>query len=183
MATVEPVPMRSQVVGFGGVLHRDLVNFLQTLRTLLSRVIVRVGASNLTAQAATIAATDIAAPALLQNVLHRVTYSLRITQAATVSSSATLTLGWTTNSVSCTQSFAAVTGNTTATQQSGSIVIFPDAASSVNYSVAYASVGATSMTFALDVLLDVLPYRNEDSLCRTCSLDRHEQLCFRPILK
>ena len=157
MAVVEPVPVRSPVLGLNGVLHREIVNFLQTLRTLLSRVIVRIGSTSLTAQDATIATTAIDAPSLIQNVLHRVSYSLRITQAATVSSSATVTLGWTTNSVSCTQAFTAVTGNTTATQQSASIVIFPDAATSVTFGVVYASVGATSMTYALDVLLDVLP--------------------------
>lgn len=156
MAELEPVPMRSPVLGLKGVLHREIVRFLNTLRTWVSRTAQQMGAVSLSGQDATIAATAIDAPAV-QNVLHRVSYSLRITQAATISSSATVTLGWTTNSVSCSQAFAAVTGNTTATQQNGSIVIFPDAATSVTYGVVYASAGATPMTYSFDARLDVLP--------------------------
>ena len=139
-----------------GLLHRTYVRFLNTLRTLLSRTSVQVGATAMTAQSATISTTAVATPEL-QNVLTRVSYSLRITRAATTSSSATLTLGWTTNSVSCTQAFAAVTGNTTGTQQSGTIVIFPDVATSVTYAVVYASAGATTMQYALDVRVEALP--------------------------
>ncbi len=156
MAQIEPVPIRSQVVDERGVFHRNIVRFLNTLRQLLSLTSIQTGAVSLSAQDATIAATAIPAPET-QNVLQRVTYSLRITQAATVSSSATVTIGWTTSSVSCSQAFAAVTGNTTATQQNDSVVIFPDAATSITYGVVYASVGATVMQYALDVRLDELP--------------------------
>jgi len=148
--------MRSPVLGLGGVLHREIVRFLNTLRGLLSRTSQQVGAVEVAAEDATIATTAIDTPTL-QNALYQATYSLRIVTPGTVSSSATLTLGWTTNSVSCSQAFTALTGNTTATQQSGMAVMFPDAATSVTYALAYASVGATAMTYDLDIRLDVLP--------------------------
>lgn len=154
---IEAVPMRSPVLGLEGRLHRELARFLDTLRRLLGLTSEQVGAVALTAQDATIAATAIIPAVSVHNVLSRVSYSLQITRAATVSSSATLTIGWTRNSVSCSQAFAAVTGNTTATQQNGVIVIYPDAGASVTYGVVYASVGATTMLFALDVRLDELP--------------------------
>jgi hypothetical protein len=157
MAVVPPVPVRSPVVEtISGVLHRELVRFLNTLREWLGNTSQQVGTVELEAQGAAIVTTNVPT-ATLQTGLYRASYSLRITQAATVSSSATLTLGWTSNSVSCSQSFTAVTGNTTATQQSGSITINVDTATSVTYAVAFASVGATSMQYALDVRLEELP--------------------------
>lgn len=166
MADIPPVPMRSPVLGhspsdperkqpFLAVLSKDLVNFLNTLRGLLGSAAQFIASVGLDTQSATIVTT--AMPGTLQEGLVRVTYSLRISRAATVSSSAQLTLGWTTNSVSCTQTFAAVTGNTTATQQSGSIMVFTDAGSTISYAVVYASVGATSMQYSLDVVAEDIP--------------------------
>jgi hypothetical protein len=156
MANVVPVPIRSKVVEAAGVLTRDLVRFLDTLRNWLSQTTRQVAAVELTAQAAAITTTSIPTP-VLETGLYRATYSLRITQAATSSSSAAVTFGWTTNAVSCSQAFAAVTGNTTASQSSGSVTVAVDTATAVTYAVAYSSTGATAMTYALDVRLEVLP--------------------------
>jgi hypothetical protein len=87
--------------------------------------------------------------------LYRVSVYLRITQAASVSSSATVTITWTDDGVACSYAYPAVTGNTVA-----SVLVAPpllldvEQSSPVSYSVAYASVGGTSMIFKIAVVLE-----------------------------
>jgi len=158
MAEVEAVPMRSPVLepGKSGLMRREFVRFLDTLRRLIGLTAQQQGAVELTAQSASIVTTDIPLPSV-QEGLYRLSYSLRITQAATVSSSAALAFSWTTSGVSCSQAFTAVTGNTTASQTSDMITVSVDASTAIRYAVAYSSVGATSMMFAVDVRAEVLP--------------------------
>lgn len=109
----------------------------------------------LTAQGAAIATTSINTGSLSAG-LYRVSYYARITRAATTSSSLTVTLRFTDGSVACAYSGAAITGNTTATFQSGSQVFHIDAASTISYETAYASVGATSMQYSLYIVVEQL---------------------------
>lgn len=88
--------------------------------------------------------------------LYRVSYYLRITQAATTSSSAEVTLRWTDGGVTPTFTGAAVNGNTTTSYQSGSVVLHADDISSIEYRVTYASVGATPMRYRLEILVEEL---------------------------
>lgn len=86
--------------------------------------------------------------------LVRVSWVLRIVQAATVSSSATVTVGWTDGGQAMTSSGAAVTGNTVATGQSGEVLVRRDATTDVTIAVSYASSGATPMLYDLDVITE-----------------------------
>lgn len=137
---------------FLAVLGKDLVRFLNVIRGLLDSAIQLVGSASVTAQGASIATTTLVDTE--ETGLYRTTFSLRITQAATVSSSAQVTLGWTQASVSATQTFAAVTGNTTATQQSDSVTVLSDAGTPITYAVVYASVGATPMLYSFDAFVE-----------------------------
>lgn len=160
MAILPPVPMRSPVLegrtALTAVLHREMVRFFDTLRQWLSQTGQQVGAVALEAQGAAVVTTVVPA-STLDGALYRASYSLRITQAATTSSSAAVTFGWVSSGIPCSQAFVAVTGNTTASQSSDIITIDVDSATSVTYAVAYTSVGATSMTYAVDVRLERLP--------------------------
>jgi hypothetical protein len=106
---------------------------------------------------ATVAATAFPASTTLAAGMYRVTYAMWVTRAATVSSSLTFTAAWTNNLQSFTQSGSALTGNTLTTQQNGSFVFSIDSSSDVTYQITYASVGATTMTYAYDVRLESLP--------------------------
>lgn len=158
MAEVEAVPMRSPVLepGKSGLMRREFVRFLDTLRRLIGLTAQQQGAVELTAQSAAIVTTDIPLPTV-QEGLYRLSYSLRITQAATTMSSCGVTFGWVTNAISCSQVFDLLVGNTTASQTSDSITVSVDAASAITYAVSYSSTGATAMTYALDVRAEVLP--------------------------
>lgn len=92
--------------------------------------------------------TDALAPGLYQ-----VQYYARITTAAGVSSSLTVTISWTDGSVACSFSGAAMTGNTTGTLQTNTLLIEIDQASPVSFSTTYASNPAGAMEYKLLIVL------------------------------
>ncbi len=116
---------------------------------------VSVGTFQRTALAAAITATaldvlDGEAP------LVRVSWVLRVVQAATVSSALQVTIGWTDAAQAMTTSGASVTGNTVATGQQGSVLVRHTPRTDITVAVTYTSVGATPMQYDLDVITEVL---------------------------
>ena len=107
-----------------------------------------------TAENSSIATTSLPTDGDLSAGLYRVTFYARITTAAGVSSSLTVNFGWTDGAVSQTHSGAAMTGNTTTTWQTGSILIYVDAATPITYSTTYASNAAGAMFYQLFVTLE-----------------------------
>lgn len=88
--------------------------------------------------------------------LYRVNLYARITRAATVSSSLQPTFRWTEGGIALSRTYAAVTGNTTTTYL---VDVFPvriDANTALTYETAYASVGATTMQYSLEVAVERL---------------------------
>jgi hypothetical protein len=123
----------------------------QTLETFAGRVGETVA---LTAQAASIAATDMSGGALSTG-LYRISYYTRITQAASVSSSLDVTLDWQDGGVTVAFTGATIAGNTITSFQSYSLpLIFVDAASPVRYSTTYASAGLSAMNYSLYIVLE-----------------------------
>lgn len=103
---------------------------------------------SLTGKTAAISATAIPLGTLAAG-RYRVAWYARVTTAAGVSSSLTVTLSWTEGAAALSISGAAMTGNTTTTVQSGVIEIQVDAASAISYATAYASNPATAMVYQL----------------------------------
>mgnify|MGYP001579345872 CR=1 FL=1 len=91
-----------------------------------------------------------------QRVLYRLSWSQRVIRAATTSSALTTTVTWTDGAVTQTESGALMNGNTTATQQSGSILLWVDKNTTPTLSTTYASVGATAMQYDLTVTVEQL---------------------------
>ena len=85
--------------------------------------------------------------------LFRVSWFLRVTQAATTSSSVAVSLTFT-DGVAVTITGAAVTGNTTTTIQQQTVLVRCDAGTALSYSTTYSSVGATAMQYALSVTVE-----------------------------
>ena len=108
----------------------------------------------LVAQAASIGLTSIVP--LAAEGLYRVCWHLRVTQAASTSSSLQVALTTTEGGITCVQSGTAVTGNTTATVQSGTLIVRPDASTPIAFSTTYGSVGATPMQYRLDLRVESL---------------------------
>lgn len=131
-------------------------SWLQALAQQTDAAPFRLQTVSLDGQGAAIATTSVPIASLALG-LYRITYALRITRAASSSSSATVTIGWIAGTVACSQAFAAVTGNTTDTVQSGSLLVRGDANAPITYAVAYASSGGTSMLFSIDLVVEAIP--------------------------
>jgi hypothetical protein len=157
-ASSAPAPIRDDVLSSLEVRKLSLtwIQWFTQVYTSLKAAVRNIGSVSLEAQASSSASTEIQTPTLSAG-LYQVSYAARITQAATSSSSLTVTILWTDGGVACSQAGVALTGNTTSTQQSGFLLLQADAGSTVRYSTTYASSGATPMQYQLAVRLGVAP--------------------------
>lgn len=127
--------------------------WFQLFPATFASIVNKLNTVTLSTQSAAITATAFEGGTLVAGN-YRFSYCARITQAATTSSSLTVTFAWTEGGVAQSYSGSAITGNTTATRQSNTQMIRVDADTSVTYSTAYASVGATAMNYSLDILFE-----------------------------
>lgn len=155
-------PKRNELYGktqddpLEGTCSDSWADFLSKLTFSVQAAATRINSVTKTDQAGSIGATDMTGGNLKAG-LYTVKSYAQVTQAATVSSSLQVTISWTTHGVAQSESFAAITGNTTATHQAESLgLIFADAGSPVNYATTYASVGGTPMQYALYVVLEII---------------------------
>ncbi len=139
-----------------GQFVRSWIDWFDAVLVRLNASPFRVQTVRLTAQGAAVTTTSVPIAGMTAG-LYRVSYAMRVTRAATTSSSATMTLGWTDGAVACAQAFAAMTGNTTATTQTGTLLVPCDQDGPLTYAVAYASVGATAMQYQCDVVVEFVP--------------------------
>lgn len=138
-----------------GLLTNPWILWFQEVVTWLQRMSQRYATVDLGTPpiSASIASTPIPT-GNLSAAKYRLSYYARITRAATTSSSLIVTVNWLDGGVSCSFSGTAITGNTTATTQSNTVTFKADAASAINYSTTYASVGGTTMQHGLLLVLE-----------------------------
>jgi hypothetical protein len=106
-------------------------------------------------QAAAIGATPLSLGSTSGGV-YRVHLLARVTTPATVSSSLTVTMRWTVGGVNLSRTYAALTGNTTATYLIDIFAARIDPSTALTYETAYASVGGTVMRYGLELLVERL---------------------------
>lgn len=165
MPKISPVPLRFPLIspvkellsrGREALATTFWARWLNDVRDGVNAAAQKIGEVLAEAQAAAIATTAVNTQTLDKS-LYRVTWYARIVQAATTSSSLTLTLRWTDKTVACSHQAAAITGNTTATVQSGTILVRADTDTTLRYETAYASVGAQAMTYDLLIVVETQP--------------------------
>ena len=104
---------------------------------------------------AALAATALIMAPVQAAALYQVSYYARIVDAATVSSSLTITLRWIEDGVAQSYTGPAMTGNTTDTQQSQSgILIQADPETEVTAETTYSSTGAEDMEYDVQVSVE-----------------------------
>lgn len=108
----------------------------------------------LTSQNTSIGVTPIPLPSLATG-LYRLTYYARITTAASISSSLIVTFSWTESGIALSADGPAITGNTTTTIGSASILIMSDAASPINYNTTYVS-NIAGMKYLLTIVVEAV---------------------------
>lgn len=89
--------------------------------------------------------------------VYRVSFAMHKTIADGVSSSLTMTIGWLRNGIALSQAFAALTTDTTAAQQNGSVLVYADANTDITYAISYASNTPNLMTYEANVVTEYLP--------------------------
>lgn len=148
-----PFPVRNAIVKPDGLPSGALIDWVTNLDTQLQASLTRLITVSASGQQAAITPTNLPTPVLSAG-LYRVNVYARITQAATTSSSLTVTIGWL-EGTTLSYVFPAMTGNTIATVLTGPpLLVRIDGNSSITYATAYASVGATPMQYRLDVVLE-----------------------------
>lgn len=151
--TIEPAPFANSVDEQGGVMSAPWARWIQlALIPRVQQAAPSIVAVRLTNQAASIGATAVVAAATAG--LYRVSWFVRVVQAATVNSAITVSVGFTDGSVSCSQSGAALAGNTTSTCQSGMVLLRAAGATPITFATTYASVGGVPMHYNLDVIVE-----------------------------
>lgn len=148
-------PLQQRVTGAEGVVTPEWESWFHRLGIDLQRMPYLLNVVALDDQSASISATSFENSKVLKG-LHWIGYHAMITQVATTSSSLTVTFTWTENGQAQTQAGAAMTGNALTTKQSGVILLRPDAGTAINYATTYASVGAQSMEYSLDIALEYI---------------------------
>lgn len=149
-AIAEP-PFTTDVTERGGVMTQNWADYM----TLA--IIQRLQQTTQIVASPAIAETLSAAYPLTQFTIqdqaagkYRVTWTVRITTPATVSSSIAVVVSYTRNGVSCTQTSAAVTSNATNLPGSGTFNLRNDGGSPISLSATYASSGVTAAVYELD---------------------------------
>ena len=143
---VEPRVIQEHI---SGRVTRAMRYWLIALTDRLNTTPNLVASATASTQSASVSATAFSI-ASVDPGLYRLSMAARITRAATTSSSLTVTFGWT-QAVSCSAASAAMTGNTTATTGTFSVLVRVDKDSSLTYATTYASSGGTGMQYRFDV--------------------------------
>ena len=165
MANQSPIPLHDPVVEsnektppalkkiFSTLFMTDAwVKWFNSLTTTIQSTPVRLSAQTLTAQTASIASTSVPTGSIAAG-LYRLSYYFRITTPASVSSSLIVGFTWTDGGVTCNFASAAVTGNTTSTTGTGTLLVNVDQAAPLTYNTTYVSVG-TAMAYSLSIVLE-----------------------------
>lgn len=151
--TSAPLPSHDKVTNPQGLIAQTWLEYLTARDQTIDNSPARVRTVTLVDQGASLGTTPIPGP-LLAAGLYRVSYHVRVSRAATTSSSVTPAFTFTSSGVACTHTGSAVTGNTTASVGTGTFLVKIDSATPVSYLATYASVGGTSMLFELSVTLE-----------------------------
>lgn len=150
-APLDPIPIYAELVP-GGTLTPDWFRWLYQVWLRVKGATQMVKAIALTGQTATITTTT--AYSVAQTGVYRVSYAIRVTTPAATTSAATVSISWRDSGVLQVQSGAAMTGNTTTTQQNDSFFVRADSGASITYSVSYASNPAAAMVYKVDVVTE-----------------------------
>ena len=146
-----PVPNNARLVDDRGFITRAWVDWLNSQAEGVANSSSLVsGTTNLATQEATIGTT--ALPIQVVSLgLYRVNTYVRVTQPATSSSSIQVSVHWTESGQPLSASATALTGNTVTTVQGAVFTVLVDGATTISYSTAYSSSGATPMQYRLFV--------------------------------
>lgn len=134
---------------------REWRNYLLSLQNVGQASPQILQETSVEAQTAAITTTPLALPAISAG-FYRVSVYYVTTTAAGVSSSLTVTIGWTDNAQPTSRAFPALVNGALASNGGGDFLIHTDDNSPITYAVAYASNAANQMAYNLGVIVEAL---------------------------
>lgn len=161
MATIAPLNPQTPIIDqdvngrFNGNVSTYLRKWLLSLTQVVQNSPQVITVLNLTGKSASIGTTAFTLGSLGSGTF-QVTWHARVTIPAGTSSSLTVTIGYTDLGIPVTQSGVAMTGNTTTTVQSTSVVFPNDAAAPITYATTYASNPAAAMVYEIRFVVQQL---------------------------
>ena len=151
---LQSVPFRTPMLtGLRELITRDWVRYLQSAIDIINKCAREMDVVSKEAQTASLSTTSFNTGTLDPGV-YRVSYNARIAVAAGTSSSLTVTMTWTDGGVTQTQAGAAITGNSTTTQQNNTMLIHIDKATDIKYATTYSTSGAPAMKYNVYLLVE-----------------------------
>ncbi len=157
-AIIAPPPLSTDVSEKGGTITQNwadwitlsLVRRLQAAVSTLSHPVDPGSTTTVDSSSASIGVTSF--PLSTVNAgMYRVGWAARVTTAAGISSSLTVSVAYTRLGVSCVQTSAAMTSNATNQPASGSFILHADGGAPITWSTTYGSSGAPAMVYELDM--------------------------------
>ena len=146
------IPLRDKLVDERGYLAESWVAWFGRIPSTLAAIPDILNTVTLSAQAASITATDFSGTTLLAGT-YEVGYYARISVPDGAASSLIVTIGWTDGGVAQSYAGAAIVGNTTGSNQSGYLLIRCDGATTVTYATTRVSGGDDAMRYSLDLVI------------------------------
>jgi hypothetical protein len=151
---IDPIPQYDPLVDAQQKMGERWYRWLSTVIARILQAPTVIASTHLVARTAALAPLTLLTPT--QPGLYRVSWALQVTTAATTSSSVAVVVRWTANGVLQTETFPAVTGNTTGTHAVGSVVIYPTASLPITIATTYSSTGPIPLAYALDAVVEAL---------------------------
>ena len=140
-----PIPSDQEITERGGPITTYFRLRWQELIDSFTQVPTKTDTGTVSGLTAALATTTLLTTT--QGGVYEVGYYIRKTVAGGVSSSLTVTIGWTENAIALTRVFTALTLDSTVANQSDTIPILVDANADITLAVAYASDVADTMTW------------------------------------
>ena len=140
-----PIPSDQEITERGGPITTYFRLRWQELIDSFTQVPTKTDTGTVSGLTAALATTTLLTTT--QGGVYEVGYYIRKTVAGGVSSSLTVTIGWTENAIALTRVFTALTLDSTVANQSDTIPILVDANADITLAVAYASDVAATMTW------------------------------------
>lgn len=158
-ATAFPLPLSTPLTSDEhgkpmGIITKNWSDVLNDQFTRTAAAPQVVDAVSLIGQGAAIVATN-----LVQNAsagTYRISWYLRITRSATVSSAVQITIGWTDGGVGLAKIGTNVAGNTTSSLDQGMLIATVQGLSALTYAVSYSTSGATAAQYAVYVIAELV---------------------------
>lgn len=151
-----PPPEGSRVIDDRALITRDWLDWYIDILGRIDGAIRKLNTISLDDQAASIGSTSLPS-ASVDAGLYRVTYYIRVTQAASVSSSIAITLNWQDNTINCSITSPALTGNVVTAVMTDSALLQVDRAAALTFATTYGTVGAIPMKYKVRILLEKVP--------------------------